>query len=218
MKRVKRIVSILLAAVLVLGMSVTAFAADTLTHTITVQQNSDDKTKHTYEAYQIFKGDLVETDGNKVLSNIEWGSGVDGSKLLEALKGETAFNDEENNNAFKDCETAAQVAKVLSDRELFQSSSVDNTTLTDTFAKLVEANLSTTVAGSATTKTNEDGEIVETGNVEIEVTGSGYYLVKDKDKSVAGDGAYTRFMLQVVGDATAVVKSEVPTGDKKVWC
>ena len=57
-----------------------------------------------------------------------------------------------------------------------------------------------------------------TGNVEITVTGSGYYLVKDQNGTVdTANGAYTRFMLEVVGDATATVKSDVPSGDKKVY-
>lgn len=64
MKRMKKIVSILLAMAMVVGMSLTVFAADNNQHTITVTQNQNDKTSHTYEAYQIFKGDLAEvTEG-----------------------------------------------------------------------------------------------------------------------------------------------------------
>lgn len=34
-------------------------------------------TGHTYEAYQIFKGDLTtNTEGKTVLSNVKWGEGV----------------------------------------------------------------------------------------------------------------------------------------------
>ena len=71
MKTVKSAFSLLLALVLTLALSITAFAAETYTITIT-----NDKTGHTYEAYQIFAGDLTEKDGNKILSNITWGSGV----------------------------------------------------------------------------------------------------------------------------------------------
>ncbi len=211
MKRMKKIVSILLAMAMVVGMSLTVFAADNNQHKITVTQNVDDKTEHTYEAYQIFAGDLATVGGQQILSNIIWGKGVNEDALLAALQVDATFNvaDEEGNktNIFADCSTAAEVAKVLSGEE-FGNSTVSKSTLTDAFARVVENNLTTTVAGTATGK----------GNVEITVTGSGYYLVKDKNGSVdTANGAYSRFMLQVVGDATATVKSEVPSGDKKVY-
>lgn len=68
MKLTKKILAILLAVVVVLSMTVTAFAAEE-TYSITINNNVDN---HTYEAYQIFSGDLH--DG--VLSNIVWGTGV----------------------------------------------------------------------------------------------------------------------------------------------
>ena len=239
MKRMKKIVSMLLAVIMVLGMSLTVIAADNDSHKITVTQNENDKTEHTYEAYQIFAGDLAEKEGKKVLSNIIWGSGVNGDALLTALKADPAFkvenlvckNTEEEHkhtnacyNLFANCTTAADVAEVLSG-DKFQSSTVANSTLTDAFARVVENNLQFTEK-----KEEVDGEEVTTkeyvvagtatgsGNVTINVTGSGYYLVKDKDGSVnTANGAYSRFMLEVVGDATATVKSEVPSGDKKVY-
>ena len=88
MKRVKRVLALLAAFALVLAMAVPAFA-DGVTYTITINNSVG-----TYEAYQIFKGDLA---GN-VLSNIEWGTGV-----TEA--GKTAFGKM----------TAAEVAKTLDD-------------------------------------------------------------------------------------------------------
>ena len=86
MKRVKRVLALLAAFALVLAMAVPAFA-DEAKYTITINNSVG-----TYEAYQIFKGDLA---GN-VLSNIEWGTGV-----TEA--GKTAFGKM----------TAAEVAKTL---------------------------------------------------------------------------------------------------------
>lgn len=67
MKHVKKFASLLMALVMVLGLSITASAADT--YSITINNSAEG---HTYEAYQIFAGDL--NDG--VLSNIVWGSGV----------------------------------------------------------------------------------------------------------------------------------------------
>ena len=82
--------ALLAAFALVLAMAVPAFA-DEVTYTITINNSVG-----TYEAYQIFKGDLA---GN-VLSNIEWGTGV-----TEA--GKTAFGGK----------TAADVAKTLENNE-----------------------------------------------------------------------------------------------------
>lgn len=209
MKRIKRLASLMLALVMAMAMTVTAFAADNNEHTITVTQNAADKTEHTYDAYQIFAGDLAEKEGKMVLSNIIWGKGVNGDALLAALQADETFNvvGENKTNAFADCKEAADVAKVLSG-EAFASSDVSTSTLTDAFARVAENNLTNVVAGTAT----------GTGNVEITVTGSGYYLVKDQNGTVdTANGAYTRFMLEVVGDATATVKSEVPSGDKKVY-
>ncbi len=209
MKRIKRLASLMLALVMAMAMTVTAFAADNNEHTITVTQNAADKTEHTYDAYQIFAGDLAEKEGKMVLSNIIWGKGVNGDALLAALQADETFNvvGENKTNAFAECKDAADVAEVLSG-EAFASSEIGTSTLTDAFARVAENNLTNVVAGTAT----------GTGNVEITVTGSGYYLVKDQNGTVdTANGAYTRFMLEVVGDATATVKSEVPSGDKKVY-
>ena len=50
MKRIKRIASLLLALVMVIAMALPVMAADNNEHKITVKQNIDDKTEHTYEA------------------------------------------------------------------------------------------------------------------------------------------------------------------------
>lgn len=79
MKRMRKLASILLALIMILGMTTTAFAAD-----------------HTYEIYQIFTGDYA--DG--VLSNVKWGqngTGTEGEAVsdtiledLEAVKDATS--------------------------------------------------------------------------------------------------------------------------------
>ena len=68
MKKMKKVMALLLSLVMVLAMSVVAFA-DEATYTITIKNA---ETGHTYEAYQIFAGTL--SDG--VLSDISWGNGV----------------------------------------------------------------------------------------------------------------------------------------------
>ena len=71
MKHARKLASLLLALMMVFALTATASAADAYTITITNAQ-----TGHTYEAYQVFAGDLAEKDGVKILSNIVWGSGV----------------------------------------------------------------------------------------------------------------------------------------------
>ena len=65
MKTVKRALALVLALTLLLAMSATVFAADETTYTITINNTT---TGHTYEAYQIFAGDLAEKDGKTVTS------------------------------------------------------------------------------------------------------------------------------------------------------
>lgn len=67
MKQIKKFASFLLALTVVFALAATA-AAET-TYSITINNSA---TGHTYEAYQIFTGDLNGT----TLSNIVWGSGI----------------------------------------------------------------------------------------------------------------------------------------------
>ena len=95
----KRIFTFLLALMMALMMAlvlaVPAFAADE-TYTITI---TNDATGHTYEAYQIFAGDLY--DG--ILSSINWGNGVDQIKEVNGKTLAQVFNNK----------TAAEVAETI---------------------------------------------------------------------------------------------------------
>lgn len=79
MNKASKLLSLLLVLTIVFSLSVTALAAET--YTITVD-GSGTVANHTFEAYQIFKGDLHTPEtgegGNtsKILSNIVWGTGV----------------------------------------------------------------------------------------------------------------------------------------------
>ncbi|UOC11075.1 isopeptide-forming domain-containing fimbrial protein [Streptococcus equinus] len=146
-------------------------------YTITVDNVSDG---HTYEAYQVFSGDLA-SDG-KTLSNIKWGSGV------------TPFT-------FKEKSEARAIAEAIENQK-------DDSDLAKEFSKVAGANLTTPAATS---------ELSANGTAVLEVSAPGYYLVKDKDGSQDGnDAAYTRFMMEVVGNVTAQVKNDKPTVQKKV--
>ena len=182
MKQIKKITGVLLILAMIFTMSATAFAANTNAHTITI---TNDKAGHAYTAYQVFAGDYH--DGK--LSNITWGSGVNGNRLLAALKApETSL--------YKDCNTAEDVADVL-------KGFGDNSQQLDEFARIVGGYLSD-AAGTST---------VAEGKYTINVTGDGYYLVKDSG-AIAENDAATKYILKVVENVTVEAKSEVPSIDK----
>lgn len=190
MRKVKKLLGLLLAAVMVLAMGVPTFAASG-SYTLTISGASGG---HTYEAYQIFAGELSKN--GQTLSNVTWGDGVNSEALLAALKGT-----EEETTAYETCTTAADVAKVL-------ESYGDNSSEMKAFADIAGQHLSGTTSGTL-------GEYNE-GSYTISGLAAGYYLVKDKDDSVPGTDAYTDFILKVVQNTTVTAKSYVPTVEKKV--
>lgn len=199
MKKARKLTAVLLSLVMLLALVVPASAAEN--YSITIQNN---KTGHTYEAYQIFAGTVsndAATDGEAegpMLGDITWGSGVDGAALLAALKAA----DEEKYGA---CTTAADVAKALG---------TENATAADAaaFADIAAEHLTATVAGTATAP--NDG-----GNYIIEGLPAGYYLVKDslqEDDNQTGQ-VLSDYIVQVLGNVTMEPKdSGIPTLEKKV--
>ena len=196
MKKLKKLAAVLLSLAMTAMLSIPALAAGE--YSITIQ---NDKTGHTYEAYQIFAGDVSSDEAQEgnvegpILSNITWGNGVNGAALLAALK-------EADAEKYGACETAADVAEALG---------VENATAADAaaFAEIAAEHL-TTAAGTAT-------EPVE-GNYVIDNLAAGYYLVKDKDGSLEGNAdSATEYIVQVLGNVTMDPKdSDIPTVEKKV--
>ena len=92
MKHLKKIMSLILTAIMVIAMCVPvmADAATTNTFTITAPDNG-----HTYEVYQIFTGTLTkDAENREVLSNIKWGKNGSGTfgetvanNIIEELEG-----------------------------------------------------------------------------------------------------------------------------------
>ena len=182
MKQIKKITGVLLILAMIFTMSATAFAANTNAHTITI---TNDKAGHAYTAYQVFKGDI----SNGKLTNIEWGSGVNGADLLASLKGLSG-------SPYASCISAEEVADVLMG---FGNDSAE----LDEFAKIVGEHLSGTCNSSTEAASSYT----------INVTGDGYYLVKDSG-TIADNDAATKYILKVVGDVNVEAKSEVPSIDK----
>ena len=186
MNKTSKLLSLLLVLTIVFSLSVTALAAET--YTITVD-GSGTVANHTFEAYQIFSGDLhapqTNEGGNtsKILSNIVWGDGVDTSK--------DGFD-----AAFP--VSAAATAELLTTVEQARA-----------FAKKIAPYLSETHKDAP----NKD----EAGNYVISGLPAGYYLVKDKDNSLTDQNDfYTAYLMKVVADVTATPTGEKPTLEKQI--
>lgn len=167
------------------AMSLSASAATSYTLTIT-----DARTGHEYNAYQVFDGD-VSAEAAKSMTNVIWGSGVNGDNLLTALKADANIG-----STFAACTSAQDVYNALA----------EHTDLVDAFAKVVSANLNETNAAASTTAT---------GGYEFTNLDGGYYFVKDK--TVPATDAYSKYMLKVVKNTTVSVKADQPKVEKKVY-
>lgn len=167
-------------------------------HTLTISGPAGSTVVHTYQAYQIFAGDL--SNEKTILSNIVWGDGVIGDALLEALKKEAYFG-EGAANEFSSCTTAQGVADVIS------KYSTGSAKL-DKFAEIVGKNLTTACTEST----------AGTGNTYVIADlKPGYYLVKDKDNTLNQSlDSYTKFMLHITKDQSVLHKGDVPSVKKEV--
>ena len=186
MKHLKKFMSILLTAIMVLAMCVPVMAA-----TVTIDGTSEGGVlqNHTFAAYQIFSGDQSTENNKVVLSNIVWGSGIDGDKFLNELKGDTTYG-----SKFTNASMADSLAKVL-------GANVNDSA----FAKFV--------AKTAYKNKKGDGTSIAAGSVNN--LSAGYYLIVDTTTLSDGQAANSA-LLQVVGDVHIQVKTDVPKVEKKV--
>lgn len=202
MKTMKKLFATLIAVVMALTLSVSAFAAPG-DYTITIT-NSDSISSagHVYEAYQIFAGDLDST--GTILSNITWGENVtDGAAFITALKAKAAF-EVGGVNIFEAATTAADVATVLAKPEHHTSAMVK------AFAEVATAQKT----GAFVAKSTESNAPYTIG---IPSTKTGYYLVVDTlTDPTAPNKDISDFILQVVGDVSVEHKGSIPTVDKQV--
>ncbi len=206
MKKMKKLASLILAVLMVLSMTVAAFAENTdktpnkTAHDILIYNPEN---TYQYEAYQVFSGDFY--DGK--LSNITWGANVkdNATNLLDALKADAKIGKD-----FENCSNAEEVAEVLKDYG-------NDSSKLEAFAEIVKGNLTGTGVASTVSaqKVNKEG-FGEKYEYTMRVTGDGYYLVKDAEDSVGNGEAYAKFMLQVVGTVTINAKVDAPTIDKKI--
>lgn len=196
----KKIISLVLCLMMVLGMATSVFADETHTHTITVMNSN---AGYTYNAYQIFAGDL-SADGK--LSNIEWGNGVNTNALLNDLK---------TIPAFAQCETASAVAGVL-------AQDTDDGAIAQAFAEVAAKHV-TTVAGTSVYADNSytidvkgDGYylVVNTGVPSgTDTTYSRYVLEVVRNVTVAHKGDFPTVTKKILDNNEYVDLNEASIGD-----
>ena len=201
MKKMKKILAVVLSLTVMFTMGIattgTAFAADPPTYSITITKDASDKAAHTYGAYQLFKGDLVEKDGKKILSNITWGDNVNSATIITELKKISAFS------GLADDATAVTVAKAISDANY-----TDNSAEAKALAEALNKGITSSPKGTASVAANATQGT-------ISGLAPGYYLVKDT-KAVSAEGASTKYILEVVSNVNVTEKASVPTVDKEI--
>lgn len=218
--KTKKLLAVILTLALVLSLSLAAYATNE--EDIAGFQEDEGITKpadisdHGFVAYQIFSGTQSTDPNDATLGAVDWGTGVNGSALLSALKSSGDFKDATTQeNLFKDCTDAADVAEVLGKWN-------DSSAMAKAFAKLAYAN-----------KTNVSEPVVNNQTV----LDAGYYLVVDQGllindtngKGPGDDGyvptysnegveQYNLALLQLTKKNTFAITSkvEVPSVEKEV--
>lgn len=198
MKKMKKLLSMLLAVIMILAMAAPSFAEETNkglgNFTITLNNKNEG---HTYTAYQVFKGDLSVEDNKKTLSNIEWADTVVREGLIAEIK---ACDDAFENLA--DNASARDVAEVLAEQS-------DDSEVMQKFVKAVRPFLGN--KGTDSVQSTPFDETYTISGLE-----AGYYLVEDAKGGDQEGDAYSRYILEVVADVNANVKAETPEIEKKI--
>ncbi|MBR5363032.1 MAG: isopeptide-forming domain-containing fimbrial protein [Oscillospiraceae bacterium] len=181
-------------------------------HSVTITP-ADEKT-HTYEAYQLFKGELTEqADETKVMTKIEWGASIPAEKVTKL---QTVIAGKET-NVVKTALTAYTPALATPYEASAFADFITANKATSGFAEALADifnEVLTAAPASAAYQTTTSNVFDKEGTTGLS---TGYYLIKDKDGTQNGENAaYTDFILKVVDDVTVASKSEVPTIDKKI--
>ena len=129
MKMTRKILALILALVMVMGLAATASAATVI-----------NETGHSYDVYQIFKG--TQAEGAVNLGNVEWGEGVNGDDLLNELK--------EEYDIYDSCTSAAGVAAILATDSPSMDKDTDAKNFADIAAKHLTNKKTASIAADAT--------------------------------------------------------------------
>ncbi len=214
MKTVKRLLTAALAVVFTFMCALPAMADDLVnqkTYTLTIDNPA---AGHTYEAYQIFAGTFstgtVKNEQNKdvtesYLSDINWGSGVntsgkDYTAMIEALQHTNPVLYDNGETLVEGVNDATKVAVALHNN--------NNAATADIFNEIIGAHLT----DQFVTATAVDGKMVF-----ADLT-PGYYLVKDKDNSLADtdNQSYTKYLVKLVDSTDISVKGQTMDLEKVI--
>lgn len=178
-----------------------AFADGTTTsdNSITISQADKNGTTK-FKAYQIFKAKVVDQNGSKVASDIEWPDDKTGKAVIGVLK-------QVAGSGIDDSSTAEDVANYL-DKNVVDTTKETRVKNSDLLYKIAEA-----VAMSST----QTGNSFEAGTA-FTAPNNGYYLfVTDAlDASKPNTGTSPIFALVGGKSVTVTEKTSIPTVTKKV--
>ena len=182
-----------------------AFAAEG-DDTITITQNENNGATK-FKAYQIFKADVVDKDGQKVASNVDWAS----DQARDAVRGVLTS---ENAPGITNSSTAQEVADCLSEAimDTTPTTVVKKDDLLNKIALAVEKDVPAT------------GVVFDAGTP-FTATSKGYYLFLTDTSSIGTKDDYadkkqtgTSPIFAVVGGKAVAVaeKTDIPTVEKKI--
>lgn len=193
-----------------------AFADDVAaatTNSITINKNTENGDVK-YKAYQIFKADVVDKDGKKVASNVDWADGLSATAKNGII---AAIKSDEKGGELPGTPSAQDVADWMATYLQDASQVVNNGDLLDTIASLVKDTTPVTPRGASTAAFAAD--------ISVSFDNSGYYLfLTDVDSIGTADShsgkkqTGTSPIFAVVGGSAVEVteKTSIPTVVKKV--
>lgn len=193
-----------------------AFAADAAaatTNSVTIKKNVKNGDVK-YKAYQIFKADVVDKDGKRVASNVDWANGLSETVRNGII---AAIKSADKGGELPGDPSAQDVADWMATNLQDASQIVNNGDLLDTIANLVKDTTPVTPKGASTAAFAAD--------ISVSFDNSGYYLFLTDDDSIGTADSYsgkkqtgTSPIFAVVGGSAVEVteKTGIPTVTKKI--
>lgn len=200
-----------------------AFAAEgtaATANTITINKNENNGDVK-YKAYQIFEADVVDESGktDKVVSNVKWATGVNGTTQKAIIKAINDYNKDEADDLTTDA-SPQDVANWLT----------ANITGTTNTTVLKDTDLLNTLAGLVAKNVNPTnptgvGETSFGAGTKVSFDKSGYYLFLTDADTLASDKSTTGskntatspiYAVVGAGDVEVTEKTSIPTVNKEV--
>ncbi|MCR5558203.1 MAG: isopeptide-forming domain-containing fimbrial protein [Butyrivibrio sp.] len=188
MKGFKKFLTGILAASMIMGASITAFASESASITITNENNNSGEVKEiTYNYYQILKADIKDVSNNGVDQSGTAAYYVENATLAEMLGNTGLFTvaqsqlESRYNVTAKEGVTGAQIVEALNKKE-FKDAAISTGEFTNT----------------------ENGSVQESASVNVE---PGYYLIVSSLGTAAA--------VQTLGNVTINEKNTYPTITKQ---